>query len=147
MTKMQIWSPLGDLWDLHDEMNKVFRRFGGRADEKGELAAWTPAVDICEDKEAVRLSVELPGMKREDVKLSVEESVLTIKGERKFSEETKKENFYRIERSYGMFSRSFTLPPTVETDKIAATMRDGILDVMIPKKEEAKPKEVQIQIK
>ncbi len=147
MTKMQLWSPLGDLWDLHDEMDKVFRRFGGRAGEKGELAAWAPAVDICEDKEAVKLSVELPGMKREDVKLSIEAGVLTIKGERKFTEETKKDNYYRIERSYGIFSRSFTLPPTVEADKIAATMSDGVLNVMIPKKEEAKPKEVKIEIK
>ncbi|MBN1283724.1 MAG: Hsp20/alpha crystallin family protein [Proteobacteria bacterium] len=147
MTKMQLWSPLGDLWDLQDEINRVFRGFGPRGSrEKGEISAWAPAVDICEDKEAVRLTAELPGMRKEDVKINVEDGVLTIKGERRFSEETKKENYYRIERSYGAFSRSFTLPPTVESDRIKASMRDGVLEMQIPKKEEAKPKEVKIDI-
>jgi len=145
MTKMQLWSPVGDLWDLQDEINRAFRGFSGTRD-RGELAAWAPAVDICEDREAVKLTAELPGMRKDDVKIGVEDGVLTIKGERKFSEETKKENFYRIERSYRTVQRSFTLPPTVETDKIKAQMKDGVLNLLIPKKEEAKPKEVKIDI-
>jgi len=147
MTKMQLWQPLSDLWDLQDEINRAFRGFRpSGSKERGELAAWAPAVDICEDKEAVKLTAELPGMRKEDVKISVEDGVLTIKGERRFGEETKKDNYYRIERSYGNFSRSFTLPPTVESDKIKASMKDGVLEMMIPKKEEAKPKEVNIDI-
>jgi HSP20 family protein len=145
MTKMQLWSPLGDLWDLQDEINRAFKGMRNHK-ERGELAAWAPAVDIYEDKEGVKLSAELPGMKKEDVKINVEDNVLTIKGDRKFSEETKKENYYRVERSYGAFQRSFTLPPTVEADKIRAAMKDGVLEVLIPKKEEAKPKEVKIDI-
>jgi len=142
---LQRWTPFGDLWDLQDEINRAFRGYRGSS-ERGELSAWAPAVDICEDKEAVKITAELPGMRRDDVKVGVEDGVLTIKGERKFSEETKRDNFYRIERSYGTFSRSFALPPTVETDKIKANMKDGVLELLIPKKEEAKPKEVEIKV-
>ncbi len=145
MTKMQLWSPLRDLWDLQDEVNRAFSGFRG-GHERGEMTAWAPAVDIYEDKEAVKLTAELPGMRKDDVKISVENGVISIKGERRFKEETKKDNYYRIERSYGTFSRSFTLPPTVEAGKIKANMRDGVLEVLIPKKEEAKPKEVEIEI-
>lgn len=151
MTKMQLWSPFNDIWDLQDDINRLFRGVGGRrsrtSDENSELAVWAPAVDISEDKESVKLSVELPGMKQNEVKISVEDGVLTLRGERKFTDETKKENYYRIERCYGSFSRSFSLPPTVETEKIKAAMRDGLLEVLIPKKEEAKPKEIQIEVK
>ncbi len=147
MTKMQLWSPLGDLWDLQDEINRVFRGYNPRtSNERAEMAAWVPAVDILEEKEAVKLTAELPGMKKEDVKIGIEDGVLTIKGERKFSEERNRDNYYRIERSYGSFSRSFTLPPTVEADKIKANMKDGILELYLPKKEEAKPKEIEIKV-
>ncbi len=151
MKKMQLWSPVNDVWDLQDDVNRLFRGFLGgprhHGEQGSELAIWAPAVDISEDKEAVKITVELAGMKREDVKINVEDGVLTIKGERKFSEETKKENYYRIERSYGSFSRSFTLPSTVESDKIRATMKDGILELLIPKSEASRPKEIQIEVK
>jgi HSP20 family protein len=147
--KLQLWSPVSDLWNLQDEVNRIFRDFGfrRRGEDEGELSVWAPAVDICEDKESVKLTVELPGMKREQVKLHVEDGVLTIKGERKFSEETKRENYHRIERSYGAFSRSFTLPSSVQQERITAAMRDGVLEVLIPKREEAKQKEIAIEVK
>ena len=98
----------------------------------------------------VRKNISYPlvsqGMKREEVKISVEDGVLTLKGERRFNDETKKENYYRIERSYGAFSRTFSLPPTVEADKIKAQMKEGLLEILLPKREEAKPKEIQIQV-
>lgn len=150
--KMQVWSPFSDVWDLQDEMNRMFRNFGlgltRRSEgESGELSLWAPAVDIAEDREAVRITAELPGLKQNEVKINVEDGVLTLKGERKFTDETKKENYYRIERSYGAFSRSFSLPPTVDAEKIRATMKDGVLELLIPKKEEAKLKEIQIEVR
>ena len=147
--KMQVWRPFGELWDLQDEINRLFWGFGRRGtqqDEDTSLATWAPAVDICEDNEAVRITAELPGMTQKDVKLSVKDGVLTIRGEREFKDEQKKKDYYRIERSYGTFARSFTLPSSVEADKIHANMKDGVLDIMIPKKEEAKPKEIEIKV-
>lgn len=149
--KMQIWSPLQDVWDLHNDIERTFRGLGWgpqwRHREETDMAVWAPAIDVYEDKEAVRITAELPGMKRGDVKISVEEGILTLKGERRFAEEAKKENYCRIERSYGAFSRSFTLPPTVEPEKIKATMKDGVLEIYLPKKEEAKAKEIDIEVK
>lgn len=145
--KMQVWRPFGDLWDLQDDINRLFWGFGKRGyEEEGGLAAWTPAVDVCEDNEAVRIAAELPGMAQKDVKLAFKDGVLTIRGEREFKDEQKRKDYYRIERSYGTFARSFTLPGTVEADKIHAVMKDGILEIMIPKKEEAKPKEIEIKV-
>lgn len=149
MKSLQSWSPMRDLWDLHDDVDRLFHGFGFRGGhEKGNLAsvAWMPPVDIREDKEAVILSAELPGIKKEDIKLGVENGVLTVKGERSFKDEQKKENYYRIERSYGSFSRSFELPSTIDPEKIRANMKDGVLEIYIPKKEEAKPKSVEIEV-
>ena len=149
--KLQMWSPFGDVWDLQDEVNRLFRSFGTglarRGEDSGETALWAPSVDIAEDKESVKITAELAGMKQNEVKINVENGVLTLKGERRFSDETKKENYCRVERSYGAFSRAFTLPPTVDAEKIKATMKDGLLEILVPKKEEAKPKEIQIEVK
>lgn len=146
---MQVWSPLDDLWDLQEDINRLFwgrgRHRRGQKHEEG-LAVWAPVVDICEDKESVKVTAELPGMKKADVKISIDDGTLTIRGERRFADETKKDNYYRIERSYGAFSRSFNLPSTVEADKIKANMKDGVLEILLPKKEEAKPKEIEISV-
>ncbi len=147
--KMQVWRPFGDLWDLQDDINRLFWGLGRRGhghEEEGSLAVWTPAVDVCEDNEAVRITAELPGMTQKDVKLAFKDGVLTIRGEREFKDEQKKKDYYRIERSYGAFARSFTLPSTVESDKIHASMKDGVLEILVPKKEEAKPKEIEIKV-
>lgn len=148
MTKLTVWDPFRDLGDLHDEINKLFWGMGKRR-ERGDMAvsSWIPNVDISEDPEAVKISVELAGMKREDVKLSIENGVMTIRGERKFEDEKKKKDYHRIERSYGMFERSFTIPSTVEPDKVDASMKDGVLEIIIPKKETIKPKEIEIKAK
>lgn len=148
--KMQTWKPFGDVWDLQDDINRLFYGFGRRGhgwdEEEGAMTNWTPLVDVCEDNESVRITAELPGMEQKDVKLAVKDGVLTIRGERTFKDEQKKKDYYRIERSYGSFARSFTLPTTVDYEKIHAQMKNGVLEIMIPKKEEAKPKEIQIKV-
>lgn len=149
MKKMQLWSPLNDLWDLQGEVNQLFSSFsrgGGRGASEGGMI-WSPAVDICEDKEAVKLTVELPGLKKEEVRINVEEGMLTVRGERRFQDEQKRDQYYRIERNYGAFSRSFTLPSTVNSEQIKASMNHGVLEILIPKKEEAKPKEIAIEVR
>jgi len=121
-----------------------FMRFGG---ENWSLATWAPACDIYENNNEIVVKVELPEVKREDVLVSVENNILTIHGERKLSEETKKENYHRVEFNYGEFTRSFTLPGFVDTNKVNAEFKDGILRVTLGKREEAKPKNVEVKIK
>lgn len=147
--KLQLWDPFHDVLSLKDEIDRVFWGFGrhGKKGEDASLSQWAPAVDISEDKEMIKISAELPGMEKKDVRISVENNILTIKGERTFKDEEKKKNYHRIERSYGMFERSFTLPASTYSDRIQANMKDGVLEVMIPKKEEAKPKEIEIQVR
>jgi len=145
--KMQVWRPFQELWDLQDDVNRLFWGFGRRGhEEEGSLTSWTPIVDICEDNESVRITAELPGMEQNDVKLAVKDGVLSIRGEREFKDEQKKKDYYRIERSYGSFARSFTLPNMVDYEKIHASMKNGVLEILIPKKEEAKPKEIEIKV-
>ena len=118
--------------------------FGG---ENWSLATWMPACDIYENNNEIVVKVELPEVKREDVRVSIENNILTIHGERKLSEETKKENYHRVERNYGEFTRSFTLPGFVDTNKVNAEFKDGILRVTLAKREEAKPKYVEVNVK
>jgi HSP20 family protein len=124
-----------------------FDPFGRFGEENWSLAAWAPACDIFETDNEIVVKAELPEVKKEDVKVSVENNILTIHGERKFSEETKRENYHRLERSYGEFTRSFTLPSFVDTGKINAEFKDGMLRVTMPKREEAKPKQVEVKVK
>jgi HSP20 family protein len=114
--------------------------------EENALAAWTPACDIYETEKAIMLKVELPGINKENVSVSIENNLLTIHGERKFVEETKRENYYRVERNYGEFFRSFTLPNFIEPAKIVAEFKEGLLEIVLPKREEAKPKQVEIKV-
>ena len=120
------------------------RTFGG---ENWSLATWAPACDIYENNNEIVVKVELPEVKREDVLVSIENNILTIHGERKLSEETKKENYHRVERNYGEFTRSFTLPGFVDTNKVNAEFKDGILRVTLAKREDAKPKQVEVKVK
>jgi HSP20 family protein len=114
--------------------------------EENALVAWTPACDIFETEKAIVLNVELPGLKKEEVSVSIENNLLTIHGERKFQEETKRENYYRVERNYGEFFRSFTLANYIDPAKILAEFKEGLLQVSLPKREEAKPKQVEIKV-
>jgi len=124
-----------------------FDPFKKLAEENWSLATWSPTCDIYETDNEIVVKAELPEVKKEDVNVSVENNILTLRGERKFSEETKKENYHRLERSYGEFSRSFTLPNFVDAGKINAEFKDGMLRVTMPKREEAKPKQIEVKVK
>jgi HSP20 family protein len=135
-------------WDPFREFNALNERFGnflGRNYE-GPLAttAWSPSVDIFENDNEVVFKAELPGLNAKDIEIKLENNVLMIKGERRFEKETKEENYHRIEREYGTFSRSFALPAAVNGEKVTAEYKDGVLKVTLPKKEEVKPKPIKI---
>lgn len=142
------WRPFRDMVNIQDEMNKLFDDFLGRPLMRTEWSdgIWNPSVDISETKDNVLIKAEMPGLSRDDVKISVQDNMLTLTGEKKQEKEEKETNYHRIERSYGAFSRSFTLPTSVKSDKIKATYKDGVLSITLPKTEEVKPKEIPISI-
>ena len=142
-----LWKPR-DLMNIREEIDKVFEDFFDWTRESKSLmqSDWTPSVDISETDDDIIVTAEMPGMDQKDIKLMIRDNTLTIKGEKKREEEKKEKNYHRIERSYGCFERSFTLPVNVETDKITATYKNGILNITIPKTEEEKPKEIAINI-
>jgi len=131
---------------LQDRMNRLFDNAGRgwRADEPAATTSWSPSVDIFETEGEIIVKAELPGLERKDIVLHLENNVLTLRGERKFEKETKEENYHRIERSYGNFCRSFSIPATVDDEKIRADYKDGVLKIALPKKEQAKPKQINI---
>jgi len=141
------WDPFAEMADLRREMDHIFGEFFGRTPSSmaATEAMWSPLVDIHETKDSFLLMAELPGVKQEDVEVSVEGDTLTLKGERKREAEVKEDQYHRIERSYGRFERSILLPPVVDPNRVKATYRDGVLEVQLPKKEEAKPKAVKIE--
>jgi HSP20 family protein len=136
------WSPIGQLAGMEvDRLNRMFNDLY----QDNFNRDWTPAVDIYEaEGREVVIKAELPELKREDIAVTFENNVLTLKGERKLEQETKRENFQRIERRYGTFSRSFTLPSTVDASQINATYKDGVLTVRLPQREEAKAKQIAV---
>ena len=138
------WEPARELATMEIErLNRMFTDFYGEAFSR----AWVPAVDIYEtDAHEVVVKAELPDMKHEDINLTFENGVLTLKGERKVQQEVKKENYQRIERRHGGFSRSFTLPNTVDAGKISASYKDGVLTIRLPQREEAKPKQIAVNV-
>ena len=140
------WDPFRDLNMLQDRMNRLFEDAGRgmSTEEPASTTIWSPAVDIYETEGEIVVQAELPGMDRTDITLHLENNVLTIRGDRKFQKETREDNYHRIERSYGGFSRSFSIPTTVDEDKIRADYKEGVLKVALPKKEQAKPKQIQI---
>lgn len=143
------WSdPFREFAQLQDRVNRVFTDAYGRNDE-GLLTsgAWVPPVDIFQngDHELV-LKAELPDMNRQDIDITVDNGTLTIRGEKKLSGEVKEEQFHRIERRYGTFSRTFSLPPTVDAGKVSADYRDGVLTVKLPMREEAKPRQIKVEV-
>ena len=138
------WEPARELASMEiDRLNQMFSDFYGQAFSR----AWVPAVDIYEtDAHEVVLKAELPDLKREDINLTFENGVLTLKGERKFEQEAKKENYQRVERHHGSFTRSFTLPNTVDATRITAAYKDGVLTIRLPQREEAKPKQIAVNV-
>lgn len=140
--------PMRDFFDLQRRLGDFFE-FGVTkpVEENTALNTWTPAVDIYEDENAFLLKLELPEMTKEDIKVNLNENVLSISGERKFENEEKRDGYHRVERRYGQFYRSFTLPPNVNVEAISAEYKDGILRMTLPKKEEAKPKQISVNVK
>ena len=140
------FDPFRDMTTLRDKMNRLFEdAFVQRGEEKEMISsAWLPAVDIYESDSELVMTAEVPGIDEKDIDISLENSVLSIKGERKFEKETKEENYHRIERSYGSFYRSFTLPSYIDSEKINAVHENGVLKITMGKKLELKPKKVKI---
>ena len=130
---------------MQNRLNSLFHDMNGDNDPLA-AASFVPAVDIYEDPQKVVLKLEVPGIEEKDLDVRVENHTLTVKGERKFETEEKEENFHRIERRYGSFVRSFTLPASVNSDEVAATSADGVLSISLAKKPEAKPKQIQVQV-
>ncbi len=144
MTMLTRWDPWRDLARVQDEMARFFDdRVAARG---GESLGWTPAADIYEDEEGLTLRFELAGVDPKDVDIRFENGTLTLKGERRMEKEDKKENYHRVELSYGAFTRSFSLPATVDAEKIRAEAKNGVLAVHLPKKAEAKPKSIQVKV-
>ena len=152
MTTMR-WDPFQDLRSAQDEMAQMSPRLahalGLHARQQGNdramTTAWAPALDISERKDAFLVTVELPGLKPEDLDITMEDGLLTIKGERQFTSESSEQQFHRVERRYGAFRRSITLPAQVQADHIEATFDNGVLQIVVPKAEEAKPKRIQVR--
>jgi len=141
--------PFRDLVALQDQLFRTFDaayRGGGRDDEQSMTATWTPLVDVFEDNEGITLKVELPEVDAKDVEIQVEGNTLTLKGERKLEREDKRDGYHRIERTYGAFSRTFTLPNTVDVEHITAESKDGVLRVLLPKKAETKPRQIKVGV-
>jgi HSP20 family protein len=142
------WDLMRELATMQDRMNRIWGNYYERGREDvSSRGSWLPPVDIfeTEDREIV-LKAELPGLRREDINLAVENNTLTIRGERKLDNEIKQENFHRVERAYGSFVRTFSLPPTVDSGRIGAEYKNGVLTVKLPMREEAKPRQIDVQV-
>ncbi len=142
------WAPFRELSAVQDRMNRLFGEFYRNADDDvTRSGSWMPPVDIYRDGEhELVLKAELPEMKREDISITVENSSLTLAGEKKIDTSVKDENYHRIERSYGSFTRTFSLPPTVDPGKVSADYKNGVLTIKLPMREEAKPKQIQVHV-
>ena len=141
------WDPFRELSTLQNRVNSLFQDYGRQGqDELTASGSFIPAVDVYEDEHKVTLKLEVPGVNQQDLDVQIEKNTLTIRGERKFEQEEKEENFQRIERRYGSFSRSFTLPNTIDTESVNASYEHGVLKIELAKREEAKPKQIKVNI-
>ncbi len=144
------WRPFDDLMSLQEEVSRFFDEFFGerlpvwRSEEAP--SAWIPRVDISETDEEILVRADVPGMEKDDIKITLSDNVLTISGEKKVERDEKRENFHRVERVFGSFKRSFYIPTNVDPNKITASYKNGVLTIRLPKKEEAKPKEIPVQV-
>ena len=139
------WDPYREIASLQDRLNRAFGGYNrSDRDDEMQLSAWAPPVDIAEEKDRIMITAELPGFKENEIEIQTENGMLTLRGERKFEKETDGKSYHRVERSYGQFVRSFSLPNNVDREKIQATFRDGLLQVELPKREDAKPRTIKI---
>jgi HSP20 family protein len=141
------WDPFRDLVSIEDELNRLFgRTFAGvESTRPSATGTWMPSMDVFETEGEIVAKVELPGIEPGDVDVSVEDSRLTVSGRREFSSEVKEEQYHRVERRYGAFTRAITLPQTVDTEKVEAHFDNGVLTIEVPKVEKAKPKKIQVK--
>ena len=145
---LPVRDPFRELVDFQRGFNNLFGDvFGGASREAAAVGTWSPSVDIYEDENGYTIKLELPEVDKNDVKVNLDKNVLSISGERHLENVEKRENYHRVERSYGQFFRSFTLPPHANLEAIGAEFKNGVLKLHIPKKEEAKPKQIQVEIK
>ena len=150
MSTLTRWDPFHELDDLQNRLSTLFGRAPVKKSEGGReamrVAQWAPLVDISEDEKEYLIKAELPEVKKDEVKVSVQNDVLSITGERKYEKEEKDKKVHRIERAYGSFARTFTVPEDADAEHVSAEFRDGILNVHLPKTEKAKPKSIDVQI-
>jgi HSP20 family protein len=140
------WEPLKDLMALQERMNKLFDETFSRGAQDVDAGAWSPLVDIIEQGDEIIIKMEIAEVDQKGIDIKVDGNAMTIKGERKLEEGTKREDYLRLERPYGTFSRSFSLPTTVDLGKVKASHKDGILLLVLPKKEETKPKQIKVEV-
>ena len=147
MTVLTRWDPFREFSTLQDRMNRLVRdSFGDGREEALATSSFAPAVDVYEDEHNVTLKIEVPGVEEKDIDVRIENNTLTVHGERKFEKEEKEENYRRVERQYGSFTRSFTLPNTVDAESVSASYDKGMLKIKLSKKAEAKPKQIKINV-
>jgi HSP20 family protein len=148
MTVLTRWEPFREFATLQDRMNRLFRESYGQDSREEALTTSTfaPPVDVYEDEHSIALKIEVPGIDEKDIDVRIENNTLTVHGERKFENEEKEENFRRVERSYGSFTRSFTLPTTVDPEHVTADYDKGVLKIKLAKKAEAKPKQIKVNV-
>jgi len=148
MAVLTRWDPFREFVTLQDRMNRLFREPYGPEGREESLSTTTfaPPVDVYEDEHNVTLKIEVPGIDEKDIDVRIENNTLTVHGERKFEKEEKEENYRRVERQYGGFTRSFTLPNTVDPDQVHATYDKGVLKISMAKKAEAKPKQIKVNV-
>ena len=149
MSTLIRWEPTRELTTLRDRMDRLFGEALGRGwggEEGLATGVWVPSVDVFETPESIVLKADLPDVKKDEVDISIENNLLTIKGARKMEKEVAEKDFYRVERSYGSFSRSFTLPPIVAGDKAEASFENGVLTLTLPKREESKPRQIKVKV-
>jgi len=148
MTALMRWDPFRELEEMSDRLNRMFARPATRTNGKETIvvADWTPTVDISETDGEYQIKAEIPDVKKEDVKVTLEDGVLTIQGERKQEKEEKGKKYHRVERTYGSFVRSFSLPDLIDEEKVKAEFKDGVLNLHLPKSEKAKPKAIEVKV-
>src|SRR5258707_14326894 len=148
MTVITRWDPFREFTTVQDRLNRLFRESYGPEGREESLitSGFAPPVDVYEDEHNITLKIEVPGIDEKDIDVRMENSVLTVHGERKFEKEEKEENFHRVERQNGSFTRSFTLPSTVDPDQVRANYDNGILRISLAKKAEAKPKQIKVNV-
>ncbi|MDT8071113.1 MAG: Hsp20/alpha crystallin family protein [Terriglobia bacterium] len=147
MTMITRWEPFREMATLQDRMNRLFNdQFGAITHDEALTGAFVPPVDVYEDENSIQVRLEVPGIDEKDIDIRLENNLLTVGGERKFEKDEKEENFHRVERRYGSFTRSFTLPATVNPEDVQADYDKGVLKIRLAKRAEAKPKQIKVNV-